>query len=201
MNHFMALLYVMLMTFLYSMDGSNMVPVPPQPSQYTTSIFLNGNHGMYYADTTVQRDRMDLDGSANTLITDFENYRQYLISPGKCEWTMVGPISPLLRFPSYKFIGNVTYDGASCYKWSGCHQYEVPPAPFFYHATVNENIPKNLNLSTIDVNIRFTNFTFGPPSSPLFDLPKSCDQIEFHPKHHPMLSYRMKKHSNVEEFC
>ncbi|CAF0992075.1 unnamed protein product, partial [Didymodactylos carnosus] len=147
-------------------------PVPPQPSQYTTSIILNGKPAVYYADTTVYRDRLDEINQNHITIIDFQNFRQYVISGEACSWAQIpGKIKPMLVFPTYDFNGNLTHNNTLCNKWSGCHDYEIPPAPFYYYATVKGNIPVDLNLPTIDVNIHFSNFTYGPPPSSVFDIP------------------------------
>ncbi len=43
-----------------------------------------------------------------------------------CSWVQIpGKISPLLVFPNYDFNGTQTHNSTLCYKWSGCHYYEV----------------------------------------------------------------------------
>jgi hypothetical protein len=34
-------------------------------------------------------------------------------------------ITPLLSFTTYKFDGNLTHNNTLCYKWNGCHNYQV----------------------------------------------------------------------------
>ena len=97
---------------------------------------------MYYADTTLFRDRLDQYDQNQFTIIDFKSYREYLIEGGKtyshsmfithlsleeiCSWSQIpGKITPLLIFPTYDFNGTETYNKTLCYKWFGCHNYEV----------------------------------------------------------------------------
>ena len=77
----------------------------------------------------------------------------------------------------------------------------IPPAPFLYYATVRGNIPVALTLPTINVNIQFTNFTFGPPPSTTFDIPSNCTNTEFNPRLHPIFSQAIIENSGVEMLC
>ncbi|CAF4610191.1 unnamed protein product [Rotaria sp. Silwood1] len=197
-------------TFFHAINSSRKVrstsrdphPVPPQPSQYTTSIILNGQPAMYYADTTVYRDRVDEFNGNQIAIIDFKNYRQYVILKERCSWAQIpGKITPLLAFATYDYNGNLTYNHTLCNNWSGCHNYEIPPAPFDYYATVKGNIPVDLNLPTIGVNIHFSNFTFGPPPPGTFDIPNNCTLTEFNQLFHPIFSHFILETSDVEIVC
>jgi hypothetical protein len=59
----------------------------------------------------------------------------------------------------------------------------------------------DLNLPTIDMNFHFSNFTFGPPPSAIFDIPNNCTQTEFNPRLHPIFSHITIKNSGVEILC
>lgn len=49
-----------------------------------------------------------------------------LFCVGDCSWSEIpGKIQPMLVFPTYRFLGNVTYNGTLCYQWDGCHTFEV----------------------------------------------------------------------------
>ncbi|CAF1340829.1 unnamed protein product [Adineta ricciae] len=190
--NYMILILSSLIILVYKTNGTYADPVPPQPSQYTTSLLVNGQRTKYYVDTTLFRDRLDYDGQTFSTIIDFETYRYYKLSQDTCSWGQIpGKIEPMLTFRTYEFKGSVTYNNISCYKWSGCHNYEIPPAPFYYYATVKENLPMDLNLYTVGSDIQFFNFTYGPPPSNVFDIPKNCTQTEFDLSIHPTLLYEI----------
>ncbi|CAF1125308.1 unnamed protein product [Rotaria sordida] len=210
MTNRIILLLALFIAFFHAINSSRKVhptfqhphPVPPQPSQYTTSIILNGQPAMYYADTTVKRDRLDESNRNQISIIDFKTYRLYVILGEACSWAQIpGKIKPLLAFSTYDFIGNLTHNNTLCNKWNGCHNYEIPPAPFDYYATVKGNVPMDLNLPTVDVNIHFSNFTFGPPPPSTFDIPSNCTLTEFNQLFHPIFSYFIIENSDIEMLC
>ncbi|UJR34762.1 hypothetical protein I4U23_027540 [Adineta vaga] len=202
MMNYIVLILSFLITFVYKTNGNDIGLVPPQPSQYSTSLLVNGQRSTYYVDTTIFRDRLVYDGQAFSTIIDFQSYRYYKLSPDGCSWgQMPGKIEPMLTFRTYEFKGNLTYNNISCYKWSGCHNYEIPPAPFYYYATVKGNLPMDLNLYTVGADIQFFNFTYGPPPSSIFDIPKNCTQIQFNPSIHPTLLYEIVRKNSTDPMC
>jgi hypothetical protein len=95
-----------------------------------------------------------------------------------------------------------------CYFYEYCIPFvvnlsfiQIPPAPFNYYATVKGNIPVNLNLPSIDVDIQFSNFTYGPPLSTVFDIPSNCTEMEFNPLLHPTFPHIIIGNSDVETLC
>ncbi|CAF4067396.1 unnamed protein product, partial [Adineta steineri] len=77
----------------------------------------------------------------------------------------------------------------------------IPPAPFYYYATVKGNLPMDLNLYTVGADIQFFNFTYGPPPSDIFDIPQNCTQIEFNPSIHPTLLYEIVQKNSTDSMC
>lgn len=185
-----------------AIPAPNVRLVPPQPSQYSTSMTINGRLTKYYADTTLHRDRIDYLTENNTMIIDYQHATQYVIAYGSCTRSSIpGHIKPILSFPTYTFNGNLTHNGTLCNEWTGCHEYEIPPAPFNYYASAKENVPIDLILATIGVSIHFSDFTFGPPPSSLFDIPNNCTTTKYNVHFHPVSSATNFVQNGINIFC
>lgn len=59
----------------------------------------------------------------------------------------------------------------------------------------------DLNLPTVDVDIQFSNFTYGPPPSSVFDIPTNCTQIEFKSRLYSIYSHTIIKNRDVGMLC
>jgi hypothetical protein len=59
----------------------------------------------------------------------------------------------------------------------------------------------DLDLPTIDVNIHFSTFTFGPPPSSVFDIPSNCTKTKFNSQLRPIFWDPIIENSGVGELC
>lgn len=119
---------------------------------------------MYYADTTIYRDRIDIIEQNRISIIDFKNERFYDIVKRRililfliykiiltiyiylcsetCSWMQIpGKILPLLWFPTYEYLGNSTHNKVLCHQWAGCHDYEVIYKPSITKTATNVYFP------------------------------------------------------------
>ena len=79
--------------------------------------------------------------------------------------------------------------------------FKIPPAPYNYYSTVNQSIPKDLNLPTIDLNIQFNNLTYAPPPSSIFNIPQNCTQTIFNQHFNRFYPLSIKKKSDINIIC
>ncbi|UJR07867.1 hypothetical protein I4U23_012149 [Adineta vaga] len=122
MDKYTLLSLALLLTLFYKTNGSNTTPVPPQPSQYTASILYGGHSGIYYADGSIFKDRLNM---KDDIITWVNNYRINIIYMITDEMCIILPPenerTPMLIFPNAHYNGTVTYNGTLCNKWTGNH--------------------------------------------------------------------------------